>query len=80
MGLSRPPLKGFRRINKIKENINKIKDNIIDFYCLSVNYNNRSPAVGNNSQNRIHCCQQVDIIYKLTKNIVKNNSIDWLYF
>jgi len=41
-------LKGFSRINKIKEKI-------IYFYSLSVNYNNRSPAIGNDSQNGINC-------------------------
>ena len=63
----RPPLKGFIRINKIKEKI-------IYFYCLSVNYNNRSPAAGNDSQNGIDCRWRAAIIYKLTNNILKNNS------
>ncbi len=40
-------LKGFSRINKIK-------GKIIYFYSLSVNYNNRSPAVGNDSKNGIN--------------------------
>jgi hypothetical protein len=49
-------LKGFSRINKLKEKI-------IYFYSLSVNYNNRSPAEGNDtSQNGIHSCRWVAII------------------
>jgi len=60
--------------------INKLKEKIIYFYSLSVDYNNRSPAVGNDSQNCIHCCQQVAIIYELTKYIVIINSIAWIYF
>jgi hypothetical protein len=68
-----PPLKGFSRINKIKEKI-------IYFYSLSVNYNNRSPAAGNDSPNGINCCRQSAIIYKLTNNILKNNSAARLYF
>jgi len=67
------PLKGFSRINKIKEKI-------IYFYSLSVNYNNRSPAAGNDSQNGINCCRRATIIYKLTNNILKNNSAARLYF
>jgi len=39
-GWTRLSLKGFIRINKLKETI-------IYFYPLSVNYNNRSSAVGN---------------------------------
>ena len=46
-GWTRPPPKGISRINKIKEKM-------IYFYHLSVNYTNRSPAVGNDSQNGIH--------------------------
>jgi hypothetical protein len=46
---------GFSRINKQQEKI-------IHFYSLSVNYNNRSTAVGNDSQNGIHCCRRVAII------------------
>jgi hypothetical protein len=34
----------------------KVNEKLIYFYCLSVNYNNRLPAVGNDSQNGIHCC------------------------
>ena len=33
------------------------------YYCLSVNYNNSSPAVGNDSQNGIHYCRWAPIIY-----------------
>ena len=51
-------MKGFIRINKLKETI-------IYLYCLSINYNNRSSAVGNDSQNGIHCWRQAAIIYKL---------------
>jgi hypothetical protein len=40
-GWTRPPSKGFIRINKIKEKI------IYFFSLLCINYNNRSPAVGN---------------------------------
>ena len=47
----------------------------IYFYCLSVNYNNRSPDVGNASKNGIHCCRQAAKIYELTNNIVMNNNI-----
>jgi len=36
---TRPPLRGFSRINKIKEIL-------IYFYSLSVNYKNPSPAIG----------------------------------
>ncbi len=54
-GWTRPPSKGFSRINKIQEKL-------IYFYCLSVNCNNRWPAVGNDSQNGIHCRRQAPII------------------
>ena len=67
-GWTRPPSKGFIRINKIKEKI-------IYFYSLSVNYNNRSPAVGNDSQNGIHCRWWATIIYELTKDIVMNKIV-----
>jgi len=42
----------------------KLKSNekLFYFYCLFVNDNNRSPIVGNDSQNGIHCCGQVAII------------------
>ena len=69
----RPPLKGFSRINKMKEKI-------IYFYSLSVNYNNRSSAAGNDSQNGINCRRRAAIIYELTNNISKNNSVARLYF
>ena len=61
------PSRGFSRINKIKEKI-------INSYSLSVNYNNRSPAVGNESQNGINCRRRAAIKYELTKYIVKSNS------
>ena len=50
------------------------------FYSLSVNYNNRLPANGNDSQNGIHCRWQAAILYELTNNILTNNSISRLYF
>ena len=43
----------------------KLNVRIINFYCLSVNNNNQSPAVGNDSQNGIHCCWRATIIYEL---------------
>jgi hypothetical protein len=66
-------LKGFSRINKIKEKI-------IYFYSLSVNFNNRSPTAGNDSQNGINCRQRATIIYELTNNILKNNNVAQLNF
>ena len=72
-GWPRSPSKGFSRINKLKEKI-------FYFCCLSVDDNNRSPAVGNDSQNGIHCCWLAAIIYELNQYIVTNNSIAWLYF
>ena len=45
------------------------------FYCLSVNYNNRSPGIGNDSQNGIHCHRRATIIYKLANNTILNNSV-----
>jgi hypothetical protein len=50
------------------------------FYSLSVNYNNRSPAVGDDSQNGITCRRRAAIIYELTNNIETNNGIARLYF
>jgi len=59
-GWTRPSSKGFSWINILKEKI-------IYFYHLSNNYNNRSPAVGNDSlQNSIHCCQRAAIIKEIT--------------
>ena len=49
-------------------------------YCLSVNYNNRSPAVGNDSENGIHCRHQATIKYELNQYIVTNNIIAPLNF
>ena len=72
-GWTRPSSKGFSRINKIKETI-------IYFFSLCVNYNNRSPTVGNDSQNGINCRQLATIIYELTKDIVTNNFVAQLYF
>ena len=43
----------------------KINEKLIYNYCLYVNYNNRSPTVGNDSPNSIHYCRQAAIIYKL---------------
>jgi hypothetical protein len=72
-GWTRPPSKGFIRINKIKEKI-------IYFYSLSVNYNNRSPEAGIDSQNGIHCQRRATIIYEPTNNIITHNSVAQLYF
>jgi hypothetical protein len=72
-GWMRLPLKGFIKINKIKEKI-------IYFFSFCVNYNNRLPAVGNDSQNNIHCRWRATIIYELTKDIVTNNIVAQLYF
>ena len=69
----RLPSKGFSRISIIKENI-------FYFYSLSVNYNNRSYAVRNDSQNGINCRRRAAIIYELTNNILTNNTISRLYF
>ena len=69
----RPPLKGFIRINTIKEKI-------MYFYSLSVNYNNRSSTAGNDNQNGIHCRRRAAVIYELTNNILTNNTISRLYF
>jgi len=41
--------------------IPKINEILIYFYCLSLNYNNRTPTVGNDCQNSIHCCRQAAI-------------------
>ena len=59
----------------------KLKEKKNYFYCLSVsvNYNNCSPAVGNDSQNGIHCRWRATIIYELTKNIIMNNSVACCY-
>ena len=72
-GLDKPSSKGFSRINKLKEKI-------IYFYSLSVNYNNQSLIVGNDSKNSIHCYWRAAIIYELTQFIVTNNSMPWIYF
>ena len=56
-GWARPPSKGFIRINKLQEKV-------IYFYCLSNYFNNRSPAVGNDSQNGIRQCRRAATIYK----------------
>ena len=47
------------------------------FFSLCVNYNSRSPAVGNDSQNGINCRQRqrATIIYALTKDIVTNSIV-----
>jgi hypothetical protein len=50
------------------------------YFCsLFVNYNNRSPAAGNDSQNGINCRRRATIINELTNNILKNNSVARLY-
>jgi hypothetical protein len=41
----------------------KFNEKLIYFYCLSVNYNNRSSAVDNGSQNSIHCRWQATKLY-----------------
>ena len=51
--------------------INKLKEKIIYFYCLSINYNNRSPDISNDSQNSI---ERTTLIH------VKNNVVARLYF
>ena len=58
----------------------EVNEKFICFCCLSVNYNNLSPAVGNDSQNGINCCWWATKVYKLTNNIVMNNNIARLYF
>ncbi len=50
-GWTRPPSKGLVKNCKVNEKL-------FYFYPLSVNYNNRSPTVGNDSQNGIHCCRR----------------------
>ncbi len=50
------------------------------FYSLSVNYNNRSPAAGNDSQNGINCRRRAAIKYELANNVLKNNSVAQIYF
>jgi hypothetical protein len=72
-GWPRSPSKGFSWINKLNEKL-------IYFCCLSVDDNNQSPAVGNDSQNGIHCCRRATIIYELKQYIVTNNSIHRLYY
>jgi hypothetical protein len=64
----RTPSKGFIIINLIKKKI-------IYFLSLCVNYNNRSPSVCNDSQNGMNCRRWATMIYKLTKDIVKDNIV-----
>jgi len=40
----------------------RVNEKLIYFYHLSNNYNNRSPTIGNDSQNGIHCCWRATII------------------
>ena len=61
-----------RRQRILAESIKK--ENIIYFYSLSVNYNNRSPALSNECQNGINCRRWATIIDELTKYIVMSNS------
>ena len=61
-GWTRPPSKGLIYNYKVNEKL-------MYFYSLSVNYNNSSPAIGNDSQNGINCCRRATIIYELTNNI-----------
>ena len=58
----------------------KRKEKQIYFYPLSVNYKNPSPAVSNDSQNSLNCRRRAAIIYELTNNILKNNSVARHYF
>ncbi len=50
------------------------------YFSLCANYNNLLPVVGNDSQNGIHCHRRATIIYELTKDIVTNNIVAWIYF
>ena len=73
-GWTRLPLKGFSRTNKKGEN------NLFLLPLCNVNYNNRSPAAGNDSRNGINCSRWAAIIYELTNNILTNNSVARFYF
>ena len=55
-------------------------EKIICFFFLFVNFNNHSPAVGNDSQNGFNCSRWATIIHELTKDIVTNNIVAQLYF
>jgi hypothetical protein len=54
------------------------KEKIIYFFSLCVNYNNRSPTVGNDGQNGCHW--RATVIYELTKDMVTNYIVAQLYF
>ncbi len=64
----RPPMKGLV-LNK------KLTRNLFIFTSLSVNDNNHSPIISHCSQNGIHFCWWAAIIYELTNNIKKSNSV-----
>ena len=72
-GLDEASIEGFRKKYKVNEKL-------VYFYCLSVNYNNRSPAVGKDSQKGIHCCRRAAAIYKLNQYTLTNNIIARLNF
>ena len=71
---------GRGRRQRVFIRINEIKEKIIDFFSLCVNYNNRSPIVGNDNLNGINCRRRATKIYELTKDIVTNNIVLQLYF
>ena len=71
---------GRGRRGRVFIRINEIKEKIIDFFSLCVNYNNRSPVVGNDNLNDINCHRRATKIYELTKDIVTNNIVLQLYF
>jgi hypothetical protein len=62
-----------RRQRVLAESINYRRKLFIS--TASVDYNNPSPAIANDSQNSIHCCWRITIVYKLNKNRVTNDSI-----
>jgi hypothetical protein len=67
---------GGDRSQRVLAGINKIQEKIIYFSCLSVNYNynNRSPAVYNDSQTVFIAVGGTSLY------IVKNNVVARLYF
>jgi hypothetical protein len=71
-GLDEAAVEGF-----YQNQYNKGEYNLLLLPC--VNYNNRLPAIGNDSQNSIHCRRRATIKYNLTKDIVTNNSCSALF-
>ena len=71
-GLDETAVEGF-----YQNQYNKGEYNLLLLPC--VDYNNCLPAIGNDSQNSIHCRRRATIIYKLTKDIVMNNSCSALF-